>query len=241
MEKRIRAKQLALAALAGAVIVIPLSASATLLYDPVVTVIGNGTTTLSSASFPVSIDLFDNSVTAQASPVSSATYNNTGAAGTRLVDSGSASPDGMIANNPSLVNAAAQGLSYTGPAYVYSPGYDDPVGTASIVSSAATRVVGSVTLTATSVGNPTILATSTSEYVANNIRCAVGGDNDGATTPLYTAGTGTPSSTTVGETSTTPPARARSFTTGSPIPGPWKRSAATCSARLARALRSAFT
>ena len=146
--------------LACAVIAIPLSASAGLLYNPVVTVMGDGTNALSSAAAAVSIDLFSNSMAGQAAPLSFATYNNIGASFHALVDSGTATSDGSLSNNPSLSDAAAKGLSYAGPAYAYNAGYDGTVGTAGIVASAAPRVVGGVTLTATLVSNPTILATS---------------------------------------------------------------------------------
>ena len=189
--KRVTVKCAALAALACVAIAYsPRTASAELLYNPVVSVVGDGTNAISSAGFSVSVELFNNSVAG--GPVSTATYAS-GATSPRLVDSGSATSDAMLTNNPGVANGAAQGVRYAGSVYAYSSGYDATDNTAGIVASTAPRVVGAVTMAAASITNPTVLASAASgQYTANNIRCAVGGDDGGATTPLYTAGTGTP-------------------------------------------------
>jgi hypothetical protein len=172
-------------------------ATATLLYNPVVTVVGDGTTTASGNGYNTSIYLYHNSLPAQLAPISSATYNS-GATGTRLVNSASASSEGSLTNNPGISDNAALGLSYAGPAYAYSAGYDAANNTASVNSAAtnANRSLGDVTLAPTTVSNATVLQTQTqaTAYSANNIRGATG-DNGGVGQSLFSAGTGTPTTT----------------------------------------------
>jgi hypothetical protein len=168
-------------------------ACASLLYNPVVTVVGDGTTTVGGAGYNTSIYLYHNSLPAQPTPISSATYNS-GASGTRLVNSASATSEGSLTNNPGISDNAAKGLSYAGPAYAYSAGYDAANGTASVNSAAtnANRSLGDVTLAPTTVSNATVLQTQTqaTTYSANNIRGATG-DNGGSGQSLFSAGTGT--------------------------------------------------
>jgi hypothetical protein len=168
------------------------SASAGLLYNPVVSVVGDGTTT-GSAGVTTSISVYNNSVAAQAAPISSTSYNS-GATGTRLVNSFSATSEATLTNNPGISDAAAKGLSFAGPAYVYSGGYDGADGTAAIVAAGTNRSLGQVNVTASLATGATGLQTQTNAtaYTGNNIRGATG-DNTG--TSLYSAGTGTPTST----------------------------------------------
>ena len=163
------------------------SASAGLLYNPVVTVVGDGTTT-GGAGVTTSINVYNNSVAGQAAPISATSYNS-GATGTRLVNSFSATSEGSLTNNPGISDAAAKGLSYAGTAYVYNGGYDAADGTAGIVAAATNRSLGQVNVTASLATGATVLQTQTNAaaYTGNNIRGATG-DNTGATT--YSAGTG---------------------------------------------------
>lgn len=179
---------LAAGALAG-------TASAQLLYHPVVTLIGNGTTTASGTSQVVTIATYSQSTPSQLAPVSSAVYNN-GATGQRLVNSLSATSEGSLTNNPGLSNAAALGLSFTGQGYAYSAGYDAALGTATVNGAVANanRVIGRVSLGPTqSITAPTILQSQTqgTAYSANNFRGATG--SDAASNPaLFGAGTSSP-------------------------------------------------
>ena len=172
-------------------------ASAGMLYNPVVTVVGDGTVAASGVGYTTSIYLYDNTVASQAAPISSASYNS-GATGTRLVNSGMATSEGSLTNNPGVADAAAQGIAYTGTAYAYSAGYNAADNTASVSSAAtnASRAIGDVTLSANSVSNPMVLQTQAqaSAYAANNIRGATG-DDSGTGASLYSAGTGSPSTT----------------------------------------------
>ncbi len=172
-------------------------ASAGMLYNPVVTVVGDGTVAASGVGYTTSIYLYDNTVASQAAPISSASYNS-GATGTRLVNSGTATSEGSLTNNPGVADAAAQGIAYTGTAYAYSAGYNAADNTASVSSAAtnASRAIGDVTLSANSVSNPMVLQTQAqaSAYAANNIRGATG-DDSGTGASLYSAGTGSPSTT----------------------------------------------
>jgi hypothetical protein len=129
-------------------------------------------------------------VAAQASPVSSVSFNS-GSSGTRLVDTYNSTTEGCLANNEALSGAAALGQSYVGTGYAYVAGYDAATGTAGVATGTANRVVGNVAVTAGSVSNAVVLASSpsTSQYNGSNIRAAVGGDDTSSPTALYTAGT----------------------------------------------------
>ncbi len=166
------------------------TASAALLYNPIVTVVGDGVTT-GTAGATVTIDLFNNSVAAQVSPVSTVSYNS-GSTGTRLVDAYSATTEGSLANNGALSDAAALGQSYVGTGYAYSAGYDAQTGTATVATT-ANRVVGNVTVTAGSLSNATVLASSplATQYAGTSpsLRAAVGSDNTSNPAAVYTAGT----------------------------------------------------
>jgi PEP-CTERM motif len=164
---------------------------ATILYNPIVTTIGNGGQALSSSGQETNINLYYNSVAGQTSPVSTVQYN-AGATGTRLVTSGTATSEGTLSNNPAISNAAAQGLPYSGVAYAYSAGYDQQAraGSGAVNSQGTPRTVGSVTVGPLSVSNATVQASqvNANAYTGNNIRSATGDD---ANTKYFTAGTGT--------------------------------------------------
>jgi hypothetical protein len=165
------------------------SASAGLLFNPVVTVVGDGTNTGSGVGLTTSIYIYNNSVAAQAAPASSTSYNSS-ATGTRLVNSFSATSEGSLTNNPGVSDAAAQGVSFGGTAYVYSAGYDAADNTASVNSNTtnANRSLGQVNVSASVATGATVLKTQTqaTAYNNNNIRGATG-DNTG--TNIYSAGT----------------------------------------------------
>ncbi len=165
------------------------SASAGLLFNPVVTVIGDGTNTGSGLGVTTTDSVYLNSVASQAAPLSSAAYNSS-AAGTRLVNSFSATSEGSLTNNPGISDAAAQGVSYSGTAFVYNAGYDAADNTASVNGTAANanRSLGQINVTASLATGATVLKTQTqaTAYNNNNIRGATG-DNTG--TNIYSAGT----------------------------------------------------
>jgi hypothetical protein len=162
--------------------------SAGLLFNPVVTVVGDGTN-IGAAGVSTADSVYLNSVASQAAPLSSASFNS-GAAGTRLVNTFNSSSEGTLSNNPGVSDAAAQGASYAGPAYVYNAGYDAPDNTAAVNGAAANanRSLGQINVTASLATGATVLKTQTqaTAYAASNIRSATG-DNTG--TNLYSAGT----------------------------------------------------
>lgn len=160
------------------------------LFNPVVTVVGDGKITLSGGvGVTTSVYLYNNSVASQASPLSSASYNS-GVTGTRLINSGSASSEGSLTNNPGVANAAAQGKVYAGTPYVYNAGYDKPNNTASVIGTAANanRSLGQMTVGSSTVSGATVLQTQTqvTAYNNNNLRGATGDDTG---TKIYSAGT----------------------------------------------------
>ena len=128
--KRAFLKCAALAALACVATASPLkTASAeTLLYNPIVTCYGDGTTT-GGFGVTTSVYLYNASVGNQASPASSVSYNS-GATCTRLVNVANGNAEAALANNPALSDAAAQGLAFAGAAYAYRAGYNTSNGSA---------------------------------------------------------------------------------------------------------------
>ncbi len=175
------------------------TAAASLLYDPIVTVVGSGAAPVSGTGYTTAIHLYKHSVTGQAAPTSSVAYND-GALGSRLVTSGTATSEGSLTNNPALADLAAKGLPYVGTGYAYSAGYDAANATANVNSSGtnANRSVGRIDVAFDSLTNARVLQTQTqaAAYNNNNFRGANGGDlsNDG-TVALFSAGTGTTVST----------------------------------------------
>jgi hypothetical protein len=165
------------------------TASAGLLFNPVVTVVGDGTNITSGVGVTTTDRVYLNSVASQVAPLSSAAYNSS-TAGTRLVNSFSASSEGSLTNNPGISDAAAQGVSYAGTAFVYNAGYDAADNTASVNGTAANanRSLGQINVTASLATGATVLKTQTqaTAYNNNNIRGATG-DNTG--TNIYSAGT----------------------------------------------------
>ena len=190
MKLQIRTRQLVLAALACTVIAIPLTASAELLYNPVATVIGDGTDPLSSAGFTVSVSVYANSLAGQISPLSSASYNS-GASGTRLVDSGSAHPTARLPTTQASPTRRPSGYPTLARRMPTAPATTPNSSPPESSRPARGRVAGTVTLTGGYATNPTTLLSSTSQYTANNFRGVVGTDD---LTTLYGAGTGTPAS-----------------------------------------------
>ncbi len=163
------------------------TALAGLLYNPIVVDFGDGTTPLTSAvGVPAAVNLYTASVPNQSSPVSSATFSNSGS-GPNLVVTANGSAEAALANNPTLANDAAQGIAYSGSGYAYMAGYNTSDGSA---TSAAVRSAGVVTVGPTSISSPTVLATQTaaSAYNGSTIRSAVGDDNGPNTAAIYTAG-----------------------------------------------------
>ena len=177
-----------------AIVAGPSISSAALNFNPVVTTLGDGSTTLSSAAAATAIRVYQTGTAAQAAALASTSYNSSGSS-PRLTNSGSATSEATLSNNPAVTTAAAAGAVYSGNAYAFSGGYDANVGTTGVVASAADRVVGAVTVTNSSAAGATVLQSQTgaTAYNTNNLRSATGND---ARTTLYTAGTAT--TTTLG-------------------------------------------
>ena len=182
-----------LAAVAAASIASP--AFAAISYEPVVTMIGDGTAVVSGQGRTTTIQIYQASLPARAAPVSQSVFDS-GASGTRLVNSDSATSEGMLSNNPGVADAAAAGTSYGGTVYTYSAGYDAPNQTTSINSTAANanRVVGYVNVTGgTANGNAIPFSqTQASAYDNNNFRSATGDDN---ALNVWSGGTGATAAT----------------------------------------------
>lgn len=180
--------------LLSATILICQTASGSLLYDPIVTVVGSGVPPVSGTGYTTAIQLYKHSTPAQPLPTSTATYND-GAIGVRLVNSATATSEGSLTNNPALADFAAKGIPYFGAGYAYSAGYDATRGTANVNSATtdASRSLGRVDVAINSVTNARVLQThpQAAAYNNNNIRGAVGGDSgDDLTVPLFSAGNG---------------------------------------------------
>lgn len=172
-------------------------ASASIIYNPVVTVVGDGNTTASGNGYTDSVYIYNKNVPSQAAPLSSTAYNSS-ASGTRLVISASATSEGSLTNNPGVADAAAKGLFYPGAQYVFSAGYDAADGTAAVngATANANRSFGRAVVTGSVAGGAAVLQTQTqaTAYNANNIRGAVG-DDTAPGTAKYTAGTGSTGTT----------------------------------------------
>src|SRR5262245_14776247 len=106
----------AMAAVAG-------SASAAIIYDPVVRMMGDGSSVVSGQSRTTTLRVYANTVPGQAVPLSQLAFNS-GASGVRLTNSDSASSEGALSNNPGTADAAAAGVAFGGTIYTYSAGYD---------------------------------------------------------------------------------------------------------------------
>jgi hypothetical protein len=175
---------IALAAATGAAGLVSRDASGGILYDPVVTVVGDGVNAASgSAGNTATISVYNNTVPNQPAPVASQAY-------TGLVNTDS-SVEGDLQNNGAVADAAAAGLPYAGTALVFSAGYAGSDGTASVLST-ANRQTGQAVVTAASVN--TSLGVSQPEsnlYVGSTIRSAVG-DGSGN---YWSAGTGSGTAT----------------------------------------------
>ncbi len=169
----------------GVIALFTSSSRAALLYNPVVTQVGDGATALSTAGATTTIQVYAAGVASQPVPVAQAAYANGG-----LVNAGSSISEGELANNPGVADAATAGLPYAGTAYVFSAGYTAKDGTPAVASTAtnANRVVGDMTVTSSSVSSANIALSQpqSSTYVGSNIRAAVGDD---AASNFWTAGT----------------------------------------------------
>lgn len=169
----------------GAVAMFASTASAALLYNPVVTEVGNGTTPLTSAAAPTTIQVYANGAAGQAAPVAQLSYGNG-----LLVNTGNAISEGELANNPGLTDAATSGAAYGGTAFVFSGGYGAKDGTPAVNTTSANRVVGDMTVTGNSVSGASVPLSQPggSTYATTgNIRAAEGNDT---ATRFWSAGTG---------------------------------------------------
>jgi hypothetical protein len=174
----------------GFVAIFASTAPAALLYNPVVTEIGDGATALTSAAAPTTIQVYANGVAAQAAPLAQLSYGNG-----LLVNTGNAISEGELANNPGVTDAATAGLPFGGTAYVFSGGYGAKDGTPSVNTTSASRVVGDMTVTGNSVSgaNVPVSQPGGSAYAnTGNIRAAVGDD---AALKFWSAGTGSVAAT----------------------------------------------
>lgn len=183
---RIILAQAVMAAVAG-------SASAAIIYNPVVTMIGDGTTIASGQSRTTTLQVYANTV--PGAPLSTLAFNS-GSSGVRLTNSDSATSEGALSNNPGTADAAAAGASYGGTVYTYSVGYDAANQTTSVNSTStnAPRAVGYMNATNNTLTGATIPITQTqaTAYDNNNVRSATGDD---AAANFWTGGTGTTAST----------------------------------------------
>jgi hypothetical protein len=163
---------------------------ATLLYEPVVSQVGDGNTIASgTAGVTDTIEVYQDSIANQASPVAQQSY-------TGLVNTNSVT-EGNLTNNGPLADAATAGLPYSGTALVFSGGYSGTDPASGVLGSStvtgAGRLVGSMQVSANSVSNQVLSSTvsAASLYTGSNFRGAVG---DGAGN-YWTAGTGTATGT----------------------------------------------
>lgn len=178
---------------AAALAAVASSASAALIYNPVVTMIGDGNAIVSGQSRTTTLQVYANTV--PGAPLSSLAYNS-GSTGTRLTNSDSATSEGALSNNPGTADAAAAGVAYGGAIYTFSAGYDAPNATASVNGTAANapRVVGYMNATNNTLTSPTIGASQpqANAYDNNNFRSATGDDT---ATNFWTGGTGSTATT----------------------------------------------
>jgi PEP-CTERM motif len=173
---------------ATAIAAVAASASAAIIYNPVVTMIGDGTAIVTSQSRTTTIQVYANTI--PGAPLSQAAFNS-GTTGVRLTSSDSATSEGALSNNPGTADAAAAGVPYGGTVYTYSAGYDAANQTANVSTTAlAPRAVGYMNATNSTVTGATVPVTQTNatSYDNNNIRSATGND---AATKYWTGGTGT--------------------------------------------------
>jgi len=178
--------QISFLAVAGTIMCFSTAVSAALLYNPVVTQVGDGSTALGTAGATTTIQVYANNVANQPAPLSQLAYGNG-----VLVNSGSSITEGELANNPGLADAATAGLPYAGTPYVFSGGYAANDGTPAVSGAAAgaARVVGDMTVSASDVASANIVATQTATNAyapTGNIRAAVGDDS---ASNVWTAGT----------------------------------------------------
>ncbi len=173
--------------------------SAAVLFNPVVSQVGDGNTIGSGVGVTTSLAIYQNSVANQASPVTSMNYSG-------LVNTNS-TVEGQISNSPSLADAAAKGQAFSGTGFIFNAGYAGSDG-ATAVTTTANRVVGFMTVGAGTLSSPTIGASQpqAAAYNGSTFRGAAGDDT---ATNLWTAGTASTAAT----------AGFRYFNTNTIIPG----------------------
>src|SRR5690242_2993204 len=93
----------------AAMAVVAGSASAAIIYNPVVTMIGDGTALVGSQGRTTTLQVYANTV--PGAPISQLAFNSS-ASGLRLTNSGSATSEGALSNNPGTSDAAAAGSAY---------------------------------------------------------------------------------------------------------------------------------
>jgi PEP-CTERM motif len=177
---------------AAAMAVVAGSASAAVIYNPVVTMIGDGTAVVGSQSRTTSVQVYANTV--PGAPISQLAFND-GASGTRMTNSDSATSEGALSNNPGTADAAAVGAPYGGTVYAYSAGYDAPNQTGNVSTTAGiSRTVGYMNATNNSLSSASVPIAQpfAATYDGNNIRSATGDD---AALNFWTGGTGTAGAT----------------------------------------------
>jgi len=160
-----------------------IQASAQVLYNPVVDLIGDGTTTVAGTGYTAADEIYFANFANQVTPVASNNYSGT--ASGLVTENSSAS--GELTNNQEVANAAAAGTQYLGTDFVFNGGYAGTDGTATVTSGNATREVGYMTVTSNSL-TPTIGATQpgASLYAASDLRGVVGIVSSGS---FWAAGT----------------------------------------------------
>jgi hypothetical protein len=173
-------------------------ADAAVIYSPVVTQVGDGMNALTTAGTTTTIQVWRPNVANQVAPVAQSPYlSGASTVSSDLVNTGNASTEGNLTNNPALTAAAIAGQQYTGTAYVFSGGYAAADQTAAVDGNAAgaARVVGYMSVTSGSVGGATIGSSQTNAttYEGSNIRGVVGNDT---ATSFWSAGTGNNNTTT---------------------------------------------
>jgi hypothetical protein len=171
-------------------------ASAAILYNPVVTLVGDGTAAdMGGQGKTTTIQIYDNTQPGQASPISQLAYNSGSGTGNMLINSVTGSTEAELSNNPAISTAAAAGQSYSGTTYVYSAGYNTANDTEAVQGSGSTgpaRAVGYMNATGSALSGAAIPVSvaDSAIYDGNNIRSATGDD---AAANYWTAGNSTTS------------------------------------------------
>jgi hypothetical protein len=189
---RKRTLSLVAAAATGTVSMMSIGASAQVLYNPVVDLIGDGTTTVTGTGYTAADESYYAFISNQTSPVSSNNY--TGTASGLVTENSTAS--GELTNNQEVANAAAAGTQYLGTDYVFNGGYAGTDGTAAVTTGNAAREVGYMTATGLALTSSTIGASQpgTSLAAGSDLRGVVGIVAAGGSS-FWSAGTSSTAST----------------------------------------------